>query len=98
MEGGTTYRKALGDVLDLSTFMTRTTVYFDQLRRAELPATGMLVMPQWTGELGRGPNQDSLEYDLGLNPVAVAWHRCGLRLPRQHGLRLPARLFARSGR
>lgn len=41
-------KKSLSDVLDLPSFMTRTTVYFDQLRRAELPATGMLVEAQWS--------------------------------------------------
>ncbi len=66
MEGGTAYRKSLGDVLDLSTFMTRTTVYFDQLRRAELPATGMLVMPQWTTELDPGQAKTSWNTTLGL--------------------------------
>lgn len=66
MDGGTTYRKALGDVLDLSTFMTRTTVYFDQLRRAELPATGMLVMPQWITELDASQTKTAWSTTLGL--------------------------------
>ena len=66
MDGGTAYRKALGDVLDLSTFMTRTTVYFDQLRRAELPATGMLVMPQWITELDASQTKTAWNTTLGL--------------------------------
>ena len=66
MDGGTAYRKALGDVLDLTTFMTRTTVYFDQLRRAELPATGMLVMPQWTTELDASQTKTAWNTTLGL--------------------------------
>ena len=66
IDGGTTYRKALGDVLDLSTFMSRTTVYFDQLRRAELPATGMLVMPQWAHELDAGQTKTAWNTTLGL--------------------------------
>lgn len=39
-------QQTLSDVLDLATFMARTQVYFDQLRRAELPATGMLIAAQ----------------------------------------------------
>ncbi len=46
--------------------MTRTTVYFDQLRRAELPATGMLVNPQWTGELDASQAKTSWNTTLGL--------------------------------
>lgn len=45
------HTKVLGDVLDLPGFIARTTVYFDQLRRAELPATGMLVSAHWKSEL-----------------------------------------------
>ncbi|MCC6512130.1 MAG: diguanylate cyclase [Pirellulaceae bacterium] len=66
LEGGTVYRKSLGDVLDLSTFMTRTTVYFDQLRRAELPATGMLITPQWNLELDASQSKASWATVLGL--------------------------------
>lgn len=66
IDGGTAYRKALGDVLDLSTFMTRTTVYFDQLRRAELPATGMLVNPQWNSELDASQMKTSWNTTLGI--------------------------------
>ncbi len=66
LEGGTLYRKSMGDVLDLTTFMTRTTVYFDQLRRAELPATGMLIAAQWQEPLNANDSKACWNTVLGL--------------------------------
>lgn len=59
-------KKSLGEVLDLATFMNRTAVYFEQLRRADLPATGMLVEAQWDLELEGAENRACWNIVLGL--------------------------------
>lgn len=63
---GDANKKAISDVLDLATFMNRTSVYFEQLRRADLPATGMLVEAKWTKELDAASNKVSWTSMLGL--------------------------------
>ena len=59
-------KKSLGDVLDLATFMNRTGVYFEQLRRADLPATGMLVEAQWNVDLPAKESNACWNLVLGL--------------------------------
>ena len=59
-------KKSLGDVLDLATFMNRTAVYFEQLRRADLPATGMLVEAQWNVDLPAKESNACWNLVLGL--------------------------------
>jgi hypothetical protein len=63
---GDVHKKALGEVLDLATFMNRTGVYFEQLRRADLPATGMLIEAQWDIELDANDRKDCWNTVLGL--------------------------------
>lgn len=63
---GEAAKKPLGDVLDLATFMNRTSVYFEQLRRADLPATGMLVEAQWNVQLDGASSKASWTSMLGL--------------------------------
>jgi diguanylate cyclase (GGDEF)-like protein len=63
---GEATKKTLGDVLDLNTFMNRTSVYFEQLRRADLPATGMLVEAQWNVQLDGASIKTSWTSMLGL--------------------------------
>lgn len=64
--GGELHKKALGEVLDLTTFMNRTGVYFEQLRRADLPATGMLVEAQWDMEMTPADSKACWDTVLGL--------------------------------
>ena len=65
-EHGVEPKKSLGDVLDLASFITRTNVYFEQLRRAELPATGMLIEAHWNKELDDDASEHCWQTTLGL--------------------------------
>ena len=65
-EHGIEPKKSLGDVLDLVTFMSRTSVYFEQLRRADLPATGMLVEAHWNVNMNEEESELCWNTTLGL--------------------------------